>query len=188
MSSKSAIRAAARERLSTLTDAMRIERGERIARRVWSVPGIEAARVVLLYASLPTEVPTIAIAAEARRRGIEVSYPRCLPEGQMSLHIIGAEEELVVAGSYGIREPAPECRLTSIDEIDVALIPGLAWDRSGNRLGRGAGYYDRLFAHPLWRARRTGLFFALQEFPAIPTDPWDGKLDEVVTEGEVVEF
>jgi 5-formyltetrahydrofolate cyclo-ligase len=71
-------------------------------------------------------------------------------------------------------------------EVDVALMPGLAWDRAGNRLGRGAGYYDRLLAHPDWRAFRCGLFFATQEFPALPADPWDQPLQAVVTEREII--
>jgi 5-formyltetrahydrofolate cyclo-ligase len=65
-------------------------------------------------------------------------------------------------------------------------VPGLAWDRAGRRLGRGAGYYDRLFADPAWRGFRCGLFFAAAEAPALPADPWDRPLDAVVTGREIV--
>lgn len=53
-------------------------------------------------------------------------------------------------------------------------------------LGRGAGYYDRLLAHPEWRGFRCGLFFAAQETPSVPHEPWDIRLDAIVTEREVV--
>jgi 5-formyltetrahydrofolate cyclo-ligase len=66
--------------------------------------------------------------------------------------------------------------------VDAALVPGLAWDRDGRRLGRGAGYYDRLLASPGWRAFRCGVFFAGQEVARVPVEAWDVRLDAVVTE------
>ena len=185
---KAMIRTEARERLRGMDPAWRQELGARIADRVWSLPEVRDSKVILLYASLPTEVPTDEIAAEAWKRGIEVTYPRCLPPDSLSLHRVGDFAELEGAGSFGIREPAPTCRLTNLEEIDVAVLPGLAWDRSGTRLGRGAGYYDRLLAERRFRAHRLGLFFALQEFPSIPADEWDQKLDAVVTEREILNF
>jgi 5-formyltetrahydrofolate cyclo-ligase len=70
--------------------------------------------------------------------------------------------------------------------VDAAVIPGLAWDRAGNRLGRGAGYYDRLLADPEWRGFRCGLFFAIQQVPAVPYDPWDAPMQAIVTESAIV--
>jgi 5-formyltetrahydrofolate cyclo-ligase len=70
----------------------------------------------------------------------------------------------------------------------MALIPGLAWDRNGNRLGRGGGYYDRLLAGEEWRAFRCGIFLSVQKLTTIPHDPWDSPLDAVVTEAEIVRF
>ena len=161
--------------------------GKRVEERVWQLPGIGAAKTILLYASLPEEVPTDGIAAEARARGMEVVYPRCLAgEMAMSLHLVGADADLIPEGRYGLREPASHCPITEVGLLDVALVPGLAWDRAGNRVGRGAGYYDRLLSHPDWRAMRCGLFFSAQEFPSVPTDAWDWPLDAVVTEREVL--
>jgi 5-formyltetrahydrofolate cyclo-ligase len=183
---KDAARREARARLREMDDAARARASAEIARLVWTVPQVASARTLLLFASLPGEVETAAIAAEAARRGIVVTYPRCLPETrEMALHAVGAPAELV-PGAYGIREPdAFACPLVSAAEVDAALVPGLAWDRAGRRLGRGAGYYDRLFALPDWRGFRGGLFFAAQELPAVPADPWDAPLHAVVTEREV---
>lgn len=182
---KSEARELARLRAASIPPASRDLAGEAIARLVWTVPEVAAARVLLLYASLSTEVHTDAIAEEARRRGITVVYPRCLIDTrEMSLHSVESAAALGAA-AYGIREPAADCPLVQVGEIDAALVPGLAWDRSGARLGRGAGYFDRLFAHPGWRGFRCGLFLAEQELSSLPTDAWDAGLDAVVTEREV---
>lgn len=184
---KAEARARARERLRALSPAGRAAAGAAVARRVWEVAEVAGARVLLLYASLPTEVPTDAVAEEAHRRGITVVYPRCLVDARaLALHRVAPGEALLEGGSYGIREPAPACPLVEVAEVDAALVPGLAWDRAGRRLGRGAGYYDRLFARPDWRGYRCGLFFAAQEMPSLPADPWDAPLHAVVTEEETV--
>lgn len=184
--SKDALRAEARAFLRALPADERAAAEARIARRVWEVPEIAGARTLLIYASLPEEVGTDGIAAEARRRGITLVYPRCLPEGRMTLHAVDAPGALR-PGRFGIREPdADACPIHEPGEIDAALIPGLAWDRDGHRLGRGGGYYDRLLAHPEWRGFRCGLFFAAQETPSVPREAWDIRLDAIVTEREVV--
>ncbi|HEV2131900.1 MAG TPA: 5-formyltetrahydrofolate cyclo-ligase [Longimicrobiaceae bacterium] len=185
--SKDQLRREVRARLRSLTPAKRAHAGAEIARRVWLVSEVAAAKKLLLFASLPEEVPTDSVAEEARRRGIEVIYPRCLPATrELALHRTTGPEELR-PGQFGIREPdADACPLVRIEEIDAALLPGLAFDRRGRRLGRGAGYYDRLLADARWRALRCGLFFAVQEVAEVPTDTWDVPLDAVVTENEIV--
>jgi 5-formyltetrahydrofolate cyclo-ligase len=183
---KAALRAEAKRRLRALTGAKREAAEGQIDRRVWTVPEIAAARTLLLFADLPEEVTTDAIAADALRRGITVVYPRTLPhERAMALHVVSSLDHLLT-GNYGIREPDPARSPTIPEaEIEAALVPGLAWDRAGNRLGRGAGYYDRLFGRPEWRGFRCGIFFSFQEMDHIPTDAWDLPLDAVVTDREV---
>ena len=184
--SKAAIRAEARAFLRALPPAERAAAEAEIARRVWEVPEVAAARTLMIYASLPEEVGTDEIAAQARRRGITLVYPRVLPEGRMTLHHVDSPDALR-PGRYGIREPdAESCPVREPGDIDAALIPGLAWDRAGHRLGRGAGYYDRLLAQPDWRGFRCGLFFAAQETPSVPREAWDILLDAIVTEREVI--
>ena len=183
---KAGLRAEARRRLRALDPAARAAAEAEIDRRVWTVPQVAAARTLLLFADLPEEVSTDAIAADALRRGIAVVYPRVIPATKaMTLHLVRSLDHLRT-GSYGIREPeVARCPEVAEESIDAALVPGLAWDRRGARLGRGAGYYDRLFAAPAWRGFRCGIFFAFQEMDAIPTDAWDLPLDAVVTEREV---
>jgi 5-formyltetrahydrofolate cyclo-ligase len=184
--SKDALRAHAKAALRALAPGVRAAAEAEIARRVWTVPEIAGARSLLLYASLPEEVATDAIADEARRRGIVLVYPRCLADRTMTLHAVDSVDALR-PGRFGIREPdADACPIRRIEEVDAALIPGLAWDRAGHRLGRGAGYYDRMLADPAWRGFRCGLFFAVQEAPAVPRDAWDIALNAIVTDHETV--
>jgi 5-formyltetrahydrofolate cyclo-ligase len=189
VSEKARLRAQARERLVALSARDQAALGARIEHRVWSVPAMQTARSVLLYASLPGEVPTDDIAAQARAQGIDVVYPRCLiGSREMALHRVDSPAGLQTRGRFGIREPLPTLPEVRPGSIDVALIPGLAWDRTGHRLGRGAGYYDRMLGMAEWRGARIGLFFSVQELERIPFDPWDAPLDAVVTELEIISF
>ena len=179
-------RARARAALRALAPEARAAAEARIAARVWQVPEVAAARTLLVYASLPEEVATDAIADEARRRGIVLVYPRCLEDRTMALHAVDSADALR-PGRFGIREPdADACPITDIQDVDAALIPGLAWDRAGHRLGRGAGYYDRMLADARWRGFRCGLFFAAQETESVPRDAWDVRLDAIITDREIV--
>ena len=186
MTTKAELRAEARRLLRALSADEREIAEIEIDRRIWTVPEIAAARTLLLFADLPEEVTTDRIAVDALGRGVALVYPRTLPGTRdMTLHRVRALDELR-SGQYGIREPDPErCPAVPLSEVDAALVPGLAWDRRGGRLGRGAGYYDRLFADPAWRAFRCGIFFAFQEVDAIPAESWDVPLQAVVTEREV---
>lgn len=183
---KDALRRDAVRRLRALPPDVRARASAAIVARVWTLPEVASARTLLLFASTVEEPDTDAIAAEAVRRGIRVAYPRSLAERRLSLHAVASPEALR-PGRYGIREPDDVvCGVVEVDSVDAALIPGLAWDRDGRRLGRGAGYYDRLLGTAGWRAFRCGIFFASQEEPVIPAEAWDVPLDAVVTEREVV--
>ena len=184
---KDELRRESRRRLRDLLPGARAAAETEIARLVWTVPEIAAARTLLLYAHLASEVSTDAIALEALTRGVHVVFPRVLPDTRaLDLHTV-AEPDALRIGAYGIREPDPErCARVPVEAVDAVLVPGLAWDRRGGRLGRGAGYYDRLFALPQWRGFRCGVFYAAQRAPRVPTDPWDVPLDAVVTEDGVV--
>lgn len=81
-------------------------------------------------------------------------------------------------GAFGIMEPGPEARTVQPDQIDFALIPGVAFDRSGMRLGRGRGFYDRLL--PSLHCHKAGVAFPFQIFDAVPYDSWDVPMDSVI--------
>jgi 5-formyltetrahydrofolate cyclo-ligase len=183
---KDALRRDAVRHLRALPSDVRARASAAVAARVWTLPEVAGARTLLLFASTDEEPDTDAIAAEAARRGIRIAYPRSLAERRLALHAVASPDALR-RGRYGIREPDERiCKVVEVDRVDAALIPGLAWDRDGRRLGRGAGYYDRLLGAPEWRAFRCGIFFADQEVPVVPAEAWDVPLHAVVTEREVM--
>ena len=182
---KAELRAAARLRLRALPAPARAAATAEIERRVWTLPELAQAGTLLLFADLPEEVSTDGVAAEALGRGTRLVYPRTVRGSRtMTLHHVAALDRLR-PGAFGIREPDERCPEVAPGEVDAALVPGLAWDRRGARLGRGAGYYDRMFGGPLWRGFRCGVFFAFQEVPAVPAESWDVPLQAAVTEREV---
>lgn len=184
--SKADLRRVARQRLASMAPSDRTTAGEAIASRLLQLPLIAGARTILLYSALPEEVPTRPISKDAWTRGVVVTYPRCLPETrEMMIHRVEALSDLQI-GAYGIAEPSAACPLTRLADIDVALVPGLGWDRKGGRLGRGGGYYDRLLAHPEFRGVRCGIFFSVQEMDELPMEQWDVRLDLIVTERETI--
>lgn len=143
---------------------------------------------VLLYWPVRGEIDTRTLMAELWSREAEVWLPRCAPgrTGSMELARLTGEDELV-PGAYAIPEPGPECRLVQGATPDVALIPGVGFDRHGFRIGYGGGYYDRLLADPAWDSCLTvGLAHAFQVTDDLPRDPWDRPVDLVATPEELL--
>jgi 5-formyltetrahydrofolate cyclo-ligase len=107
--------------------------------------------------------------------------PRCV--GKDLLWHGWQPSEPMVIGAYGILEPSPESPPIEPVQADLILVPAVAIDRSGYRLGYGGGYYDRLRADPLWRKIPTiGIVFDFAYVETLPIEPWDLPLDAVCTE------
>lgn len=137
--------------------------------------------IVALYAPKGTEVDTAMLDAELRERGTTIAYPRVL-DGQFLLEFrIATIDELVAGGRFGLREPRPDADLVDVLQIAAFVVPGLAFDRDGGRVGWGRGYYDAtLAAAP--DALRIGLAFECQLLDHVPAEPHDVKLHHVITE------
>lgn len=141
-------------------------------------------RLIVLYVSFGHEVETHELIAELLRRRFEIALPCVLHNPRrMEMRVIDRFPEGLVAGDFGILEPQPllHPRVVEPGEIDLLLVPGVAFDRRGHRLGYGAGYYDRWLVHE-HRAPAWGLSFDAQVVDAIPVDPWDRPVDLVITE------
>jgi 5-formyltetrahydrofolate cyclo-ligase len=88
-----------------------------------------------------------------------------------------------ITGPFGLKEPDPESwEIASPREVDLALIPGLAFDFSGGRLGRGGGFYDRLLSLPDFQGKKIGLCWTWQIVPSIPCEDHDIRMDQILTE------
>ena len=176
---KARLRRQALDWLATLSSQARIAGDEALFRRFLALPQIESVRTVLLYHGMDTEPDTVRLLPPLWDIGKQVCLPRCLPGNQMEARLVQRDSTLV-RHPYGMLEPGPDCPLIPPDQIDLVLVPGLAFDRSGGRLGRGGGYYDRLLAVS------SGITAALCRdgllMEAIPRLPHDLGVDLVITD------
>jgi 5-formyltetrahydrofolate cyclo-ligase len=141
-------------------------------------PEFSGAQTVLAYQSCRQE-PSLNYLFTHHNK--QWGLPRCL-DRDLQWHRWQPSQTLV-SGSYGILEPDPGSPLLSPQEIDLILVPAVALDRQGYRLGYGGGYYDRLRADPLWRKIPTvGIVFDFAYVERLPIDPWDVPVDAVCTE------
>lgn len=151
----------------------------------------QAAHRVLLYMPIANEVDTTALVQEAWATGKQVLLPRCdaHEKGVMHVALCRSMNELR-RGAYGILEPdpvlCPSLIIPNHDQSlrpDLALIPAVAFDPQGNRLGYGGGYYDRFLAHEaMTKTQLIGLAHRAQIVPALPSEPWDRPMHAVCTE------
>lgn len=134
-------------------------------------------KVVMLYCALPDEVPTQGVMDELVAQGKTVLLPRVVNDTEMELRRYTGNKDLC-KGAYGILEPTGEV-FTDYDAIDVAIIPGVAFDEDGHRLGRGKGYYDRFLAR-VPNLYKIGLCFSWQMVAHIPCDEHDIRMDRII--------
>jgi 5-formyltetrahydrofolate cyclo-ligase len=162
------------------------------SRRIWeqifTLPAFCHARTVMTYLDFRGEVRTRMFLPKMWRRGKTVLAPFCLGE-DLGLFVLESPDELS-PGAWGIPEPRPELRgatgkRAEPESIDVALIPGAAFDRRGGRLGRGKGFYDRFLPRLRPEALKVGLAFECQLTPEVPLSPQDVRVDLVITEAGV---
>ena len=141
-------------------------------------PQFMSARTVLIYQSCRQE-PDLSYLVNRDDKVWGLS--RCL--GTALVWHRWQPSERLVTGAYGILEPEPNLPVLEPDQIDLMLVPAVAIDRQGYRLGYGGGYYDRLRADPVWGKIPTiGIVFEFAYVDALPIDPWDLKLEAIVTE------
>lgn len=90
-------------------------------------------------------------------------------------------------GAMNVWEPKAHCPSVPVASLEIILVPGLAFTRSGRRLGRGGGFYDRLLAHPDCRARRIGIAYDLQIIDDVPCEPHDQRVHQIITETGLID-
>jgi 5-formyltetrahydrofolate cyclo-ligase len=181
---KSDLRKVALARRDALPAAERMAAAETIATRAFPI-AIASGAVVSGFMPLNSEISPLTLMRKLSDMGARLALPVVVSRGLPLLMRAYAFGDALVKGVWGIRVPPPEAPEV---EPDVLLVPLLAFDRNGNRLGYGAGYYDMTIA--ALRAKKpvvaVGIAFAAQEVDEVPTTPRDVRLDVVLTEREVI--
>ncbi len=140
---------------------------------------------VALYAAMRGEVDTAPIAAALAAEGVPLAYPRVtLGQRSLTFHRVGSADELA-PGTFDIPEPLASAPVVPARRIAVFLVPGLAFDRQGNRLGWGMGHYDTTLSNNL-EALRVGLAYETQLVDQVPVGGHDLPMHMIVTERGVV--
>ena len=156
-----------------------------IIERLFTLPEYQTANTVLFYADVRSEVRTRCAFPEILKAGKRLVVPYCVGK-ELDLFWLRDLAELA-KGRFGILEPEPSLRdlpdrRVLPEELDLLIVPGVAFDPSGWRLGHGQGFYDRLLARTPDGIPKIGLAFECQIAAALPTEPHDVPLDRVITE------
>ncbi len=151
-----------------------------------SLPEYHKAKTVLFYVDVRSEVRTRHSLPEALKSGKTIVIPWCTETVELALFRLESMDELTV-GMYKILEPKPELRLLpekQVDpqSIDLVMVPGVAFDRRGARMGHGKGYYDKLLENVRQDTPLVALAFECQLFPEIPVAPHDVFMHKIITE------
>ena len=148
----------------------------------WPTPQVEAAKTIFAFWGIPGREPdTARLIGELVRRGKTVGLPRMLPGRRMEVRRYDPDRPLVKV-SFGISEPGEDCPLIRREDIDLALVPAVCYDRRGCRLGFGGGYYDRWLEH--FSGVTVGLCREAVLQDRVPDEAHDAIVDILLTERE----
>lgn len=178
---KEEARKIAQDRRKSLDLWYREKASQSILKQIVELDGFQKAEMIFCYVSTVEEVNTWPIISRALEQGKRVAVPRCIGKGKMEIREIQDFRQLQ-KGAYGIMEPSKACPLISKEEIDLGIIPCVSADLSGNRLGHGAGFYDRFLNDVSFP--KVLLCFKKQMLEEIPTNSHDVKMDQVIYEEE----
>lgn len=186
---KSTIRSTLIARRKAMARDAKVRANKRIRERITGLDAWKKAATLMLYLPVNGEVNTWPLFDDCLDRKCRVLLPCCRKDepGCMDFYSVGSNKQLI-QGSYNIPEPdRNQCTFMDDPKAEIILVPGVGFDRQGHRIGYGGGYYDRFLAdHPMDDALVIGLAFACQIMDHLPHDPWDQRVDVIVTEDEMI--
>lgn len=161
------------------------EKSDRLSDHLKASSQFAQAQTILSYFSIRQEPDLSLLLSEAKQWG----FPRCVDRALVWHHWSPQSELPLQTGTFGIQEPHPDCPVIEPDQVDLILVPAVACDMRGYRLGYGGGFYDRLLSSPAWAEKFTiGIVFESAYVSELPSDPWDVPLRAVCTETGVTVF
>jgi len=149
-----------------------------IAQKLFRTLIFKKAKIIMMFISFGGEVKTKEMINEARRLGKIVAVPVCSKNGSMRPSVWDDKSGLK-RGLYEIYEPAIK-KFINLEKLDLVVVPGVAFDKTGNRLGRGKGYYDRFLHRVSQKTVSIGLAYDFQILPSIPITPNDKNVNKVI--------
>lgn len=181
--SKKELRADMIQRLSAQPQADRSRKSIALKAKLMQLPEFQRAQTILFYVSLIDEVDTHRMIDEALAMGKRVAVPRCVVESKALLLYEITDRSELVRGVFGLDEPDPAIATpVAPGEVDLAIVPGVVFDRQANRIGHGVGYYDRFLRLLKPQTPKVGLAFEFQLVSRVPVEPHDIRLDKIITE------
>ena len=167
----------------SLTPGQRSVASAEIEARLFSLPEFFTATTVMFYASFQSEVETHSMIRRALAEGKQVVLPRVKGKELELLEIENFDQD-VAPGAWGILEPVGG-KTAQLKDIGLIILPGAVFDVQGNRIGYGAGFYDKLL--PLYKGRTVALAFELQLVSSVPAASHDIPVHKIVTEKRVID-
>lgn len=174
------------QKRSHLTGDQRDKASNDILKSLTELPELQTAKTVYCFISIRQEPETRPIIEYLLMNGKRVCVPKCKRHGIMDARLIKSLDDLTPMPPFGIPEPPAGSEIADPATIDFAIVPGLAFDRKGGRLGRGMGYYDRYLRG--CAAYRCGICFDAMLFEQIPAGSMDVPMDTILTEKTSLHF
>lgn len=145
----------------------------------------EKSNIIFIYVNMDSEINTIEIIKESLKRGKRVAVPKVLPvEKEMVALEIKSLLDLNESGSYGILEPGLDKKEVS-EQVDLVVLPGLAFEENGYRIGYGGGFYDK-FLNKHKNIDKVALCYNFQIISDMPKEDYDQRVDAIMTESKTI--
>ncbi|MGM9803372.1 MAG: 5-formyltetrahydrofolate cyclo-ligase [Muribaculaceae bacterium] len=180
MDDKAQLRKQMRAIKALISPSQMSEQAQSVFSTIECLQAFKLAHNILLYCALPDELPTQSVLHRWSNLGKNIMLPRV--DGN-DINILQFDANHLMHGSFGIMEPSSECKSYNIHDVDLVIVPAMAYDAKGHRLGRGKGYYDRLLANA--RATKIGVGFNQQILALVPHHKHDVAMDIVVSASKI---
>ena len=185
---KQQLRQQMRTQLCMISAQHRSDMSQSACKNLVETPEFKSANTIMAFLSMPHEVDTAPFILYAWQHEKTVAVPKISWQQRHMIPVqINSLEAGIATEAGGLRNPVTGVPVP-LEDIDLVITPGLAFDNKGNRLGRGGSYYDRFFQHEKLRAMKCGFGFSEQLVPDVPIAEYDRPVDMLVTEEGVTYF